>query len=118
MYNRIVKKGYTVDKIKSSNSTNKLESEKIILDSTLSYIGSYKRLTKKTNSINNKWLRYVIVFSLISVIWFLVTIWYFIIFVCFGILVIPFRLYRRSNKKNKIQALQHKELLEKLNENK
>jgi hypothetical protein len=45
---------------------------------------------------------------LICIIWFAVLCWY----IFFGLLLVPYRLIRRSSRKNKRDQLRHRELLD------
>lgn len=42
----------------------------------------------------------------------LVACWYFVMYVLFGILFIPYRLLRRGSRKNKRDKLRHREVLD------
>jgi hypothetical protein len=89
----------------------KLASEKVILSSPLSFTGSCARLWRITNVSANPWVRALILIPLtlllILLAWSFVLTWYSV----FGILVIPWRLFRRSQRKGKQQRLQHREML-------
>ena len=66
-----------------------------------------------------KWLLLVpLALCLILMAWSLVTIWYVIIFGLFGIFVIPFRLLTRSGRNRKRSKLQHREVLQAIQDNK
>lgn len=95
--------------------SEKLKSEKMVVSAPLSFAGSAQRIWKITDSDNVwiKWLLLVpIALMLIGGAWMVVACWYFIMYVLFGILFIPFRLWRRGARKNKRNELRHRELLE------
>ena len=101
--------------------SEKLASEKVVVSAPTSFSGSAARIWKMTHSDNAalKWLLLVpLALSLISIAWFFVAIWYFVIFGLFGILVIPFRLLTRSGRNRKRNKLQHRELLEAIRDGK
>ena len=89
-----------------------LGSEKVVVASPTSYAGSGKRIWKITKQENQivSYLLMPVALVLIFAAWIFVTIWY-----CFfGLLLVPYRLIRRSGRKEKKAALQHRESLEAL----
>ncbi len=92
----------------------RLASEKVVVAAPMSLAGSAARIWKITDLVPNvfvKWMLLVpIALMLIMMAWMVVAVWYII----FGILLVPYRLIRRSGRKGKRQALQHRELLEKI----
>ena len=93
----------------------KLASEKVVLSSPMSFSGSAARLWRVTQN-NNAWLKWLVLAPVIAIVifvsWTIVAIWYVIMYVLFGIFFIPWRLFRRSHRKNKKLELQHREVLE------
>lgn len=87
----------------------RLESEKVVVSAPMSFHGSAARIWRITYGKNLavKWLLVVLALSLIFVAWIVVLFWYCI----FGILLVPYRLIRRSSRKNKRENLRHRELL-------
>jgi hypothetical protein len=88
----------------------KLESEKVVISAPLSYAGSAARIWKLTGITDNMGGR--IALGLAAIILILaacsvVTAWYLI----FGLLLVPYRLVRRSSRKSKREALQHREMM-------
>lgn len=83
-----------------------LQSEKISIAAPLSFVGSAQRIKHK---IKNFWLA----LPIIALAWVFVIGWYLI----FGIFLIPYRLIRRSQRKNKKQEIQHREVLETIKNN-
>jgi Flp pilus assembly protein TadB len=101
--------------------SERLKSEKIVVSAPLSFAGSAQRIWKITNA-DNVWLKWLlfmpIALMLIAGAWTFVMCWYFIMYVVFGILFIPFRLWRRGARKNKRNELRHRELLEAIRDGK
>ena len=97
----------------------KLKSEKIIISSPLSFIGSVKRIWKITDVDNPavKMLLSLVAAALILFAWVFVAFWYVLIYVIFGILFIPYRLLRRSSRKQKQAKLRHREVLDAIEKN-
>ncbi len=90
----------------------KLASEKVILSSPMSFVGSTARLWRLTSLSSNVWIKWLLLMpptiALGLLAWSFVFCWYSI----FGIFVIPWRLFRRSQRKDKMRALQHREMLQ------
>lgn len=97
----------------------KLKSEKVIISSPLSFSGSAKRIWKITDVDNPvvKALLSLVAAALIMFAWVFVAFWYVLIYVVFGILFIPYRLLRRSSRKQKQAKLRHREVLEAIEKN-
>jgi hypothetical protein len=93
---------------------SKLKSEKVVISSPLSFSGSAKRIWKITDvdSPVVKALLGLVAAMLILFAWIFVAFWYVLIYVVFGILFIPYRLMRRSSRKQKQAKLRHREVLE------
>lgn len=97
---------------------NKLQSEKIVLASPLSFIGSAKRIWRITDtSVPLKVVTIPAAIILIVFAWAVVSIWYIIIYTVFGVLFIPYRLLRRSSRKQKQEKLRHREILDAVTKN-
>jgi hypothetical protein len=93
-----------------------LRSETIIVSSPMSFNGSSLRLWKITQTDHSglRWLVLIpLALVLICIAWFVIVFWYMI----FGILLVPFRLIRRSGRKNKRDKLRHSEILEAIEKN-
>lgn len=88
----------------------KLESEKVIIQSPMSFTGSAKRIWRTTETSNGlvKLLVVLLALTLIVMAWSFIAVWYFV----FGIFLIPFRLLRRGSRKRKRDELRHRELLQ------
>lgn len=93
---------------------SKLKSEKVVISSPLSFSGSAKRIWKITDVDRPamKALLGLVAAMLILFAWIFVAFWYVLIYVVFGILFIPYRLLRRSSRKQKQAKLRHREVLE------
>jgi Flp pilus assembly protein TadB len=98
---------------------SKLKSEKVVISSPLSFIGSVKRIWKITDVDNPavKMLLSLVAAALILFAWVFVAFWYVLIYVVFGILFIPYRMLRRSSRKQKQAKLRHREVLEAIEKN-
>lgn len=99
--------------------TRELASDKIVLSAPLSFIGSAARIWRitKTDNAVVKWFVLVpLALGLIGAAWMFVTFWYFVMYVLFGIFFIPYRLLRRSSRKQKQDKLRHHELLSAIQE--
>lgn len=97
---------------------NKLQSEKIILASPLSFIGSAKRIWHIAETSGAlKIVAIPMAIILIVFAWVIVSIWYVIIYIIFGVLFVPYRLLRRSGRKQKQEKLRHREILDTIAKN-
>lgn len=97
---------------------DKLQSEKIVLASPLSFIGSAKRIWRITET--GGILKVIAIPAAIVIImftWVIISIWYIIIYIVFGILFIPYRLLRRSGRKQKQEKLRHREIIDAVTRN-
>lgn len=94
----------------------KNKSERVVVESPMSFIGSAKRIWKITNFDNSliKIPLALVALMLISVAWFVIVFWYLL----FGLLLVPYRLLRRSSRKNKRDKLRHREVLSAIEKNK
>jgi uncharacterized membrane-anchored protein len=89
---------------------SRLASEKVVISAPISFHGSAVRIWKITDTENTalKWLLAIpVALFLIFIAWNVVLYWYLV----FGILLVPYRLIRRSSRKNKRDSLRHRELL-------
>lgn len=88
--------------------------EVIAVSAPMSYTGSAKRIFKLTH-IDNALLKWPLLVPIALILtltaWVFVTLWYLI----FGILVIPYRLLRRSQHKAKRDNIRHRELPDQIN---
>lgn len=97
-----------------------LPSEKVIVSAPFSFIGSAQRIWKLTYVDNPlaKILLTSLALVLIAGAWVFVACWYFIIYILFGILFIPYRLLRRGSRKRKQEKLRHREVLDAIEQQK
>ncbi|MGH2914442.1 MAG: DUF1707 SHOCT-like domain-containing protein [Solirubrobacteraceae bacterium] len=88
----------------------RLASEDVIISAPMSYSGSAQRIIRlRRHADGGRKLVAITVLAilLIVVIWALVTVWY----LTWGLLLIPYRVLRRSARKRKLEALRHRELM-------
>ena len=100
--------------------SNKLASEKVVISAPFSFAGSAQRIWKMTD-VDNPFLKFIL--ALIAIVfimfaWMFVACWYFVMYVLFGILFIPWRLLRRVSRKRKQERLRHREVLDAVQRNK
>lgn len=88
---------------------SELKSERIIIDSPMSFTGSAKRIWRLSD---NPTVKYLVLLPIIAFVWCIVLCWYMVLYVLLGIIFIPWRLLRRSQRKNKQRKLQYRELLD------
>lgn len=88
----------------------KLESEKVIVEAPLSFTGATKRIWRLTENENQK-LRWFLLIPLTLVLLFFVYCFILCWYTVFGVFLLPYRLIRRSQRKNKRDELRHRELL-------
>lgn len=88
---------------------SRLSSEEVIVSAPMSFHGSAARIWRITDNKNTtaKLLLVLLALWLIFMAWIIVLCWYLV----FGILLVPYRLIRRSSRKNKRDSLRHRELL-------
>jgi len=101
--------------------SEKLASEKVVISAPLSFAGSSQRIWKITETDNAalKWAALIpIALCLVFAAWMIVAVWYFIMYILFGVLFIPFRLWRRGSRRNKRDELRHREVLDAIQSNK
>jgi len=89
--------------------SEKLDSEKIVISSPMSFSGSAARLL---NLSDNLIFRILLIFPAILIWWSLIAIWYLL----FGVFLIPFRLIMRGSRKKKRDEARHRELLQAVKE--
>jgi Flp pilus assembly protein TadB len=93
-----------------------MRSERVVIESPLSFTGSRKRLWKLASigrgTAWGPWLKWLLLawvaVFLIGLAWLFVAGWYLL----FGLLLMPWRLLRRSSRKQKRDRLRHREILE------
>lgn len=94
------------------SANGKMRSEQIVVSAPLSFAGSAQRIWKLTEQ-DTPAMKYgmtVVALLFISIAWVFVLSWY----CTFGLLVVPYRMIRRGNRKDKVRAIQHREQLEAL----
>ncbi|MYG71922.1 MAG: hypothetical protein F4197_05510 [Acidimicrobiia bacterium] len=98
-------------------SQERLPSEQVIMESPLSFTGSAKRIIPAVygKMPRRPWaipVAPVVVALVISVVWGGVFFWYLV----WGVLLIPFRLFRRLQLKSEVDELRHREMLDAIHE--
>lgn len=82
----------------------------VVIQAPMSYIGSAKRIWKLAQPRDNQWIHgalIILTFTLIGLAWVAVTIWYL-----FAVwLMIPYRIIRRSQRKQRRDMLELQERL-------
>ncbi|MEV1085020.1 hypothetical protein AB0I98_43550 [Streptomyces sp. NPDC050211] len=110
-----------------STAPMELQSERVIVQAPLSFAGSTKRILRLTEphralalkAVVGPWwkgtlrvlldgLLVLTVGTLLFLTWIFIAVWYLF----WGILLIPYRLIRRSDRNRKREALQHREMLD------
>jgi hypothetical protein len=87
-----------------------LLSERVIVAAPFSFTGSAQRIWLWTQPSRQGWPQVGMVTLAVLAIacaWTFILYWYLI----FGLLVVPYRLIRRGQRKDQRQALQHREML-------
>lgn len=98
------------------------KSDRIVIQSPTSLTGSAKRIWRITRwnpETENPWVRWLAIMplramlfvaavALIVMAWVLVVGWYLL----FGLLMVPWRLFRRGARREKRERLRHAEMLE------
>lgn len=88
----------------------RMASEKVVLAAPLSFAGSAGRIWPLRLKSDESWKRAALVglaLVLIALAWTAVLAWYF----TFGLLLVPYRIIRRGQRKRKMQSFQHREVL-------
>ena len=100
--------------------SRQLASEKVVVSAPLSFSGSAQRIWKFTD-VGNPILKTalgLIAVTLIVCVWVFVAMWYFVMYVLFGVFFFIFRLFTRSRRKNKRDKLRHREVLDAIEQHK
>jgi uncharacterized membrane-anchored protein len=87
----------------------RLDSENVIVAAPMSFAGSAQRLWRLVPR-GGGWVPVAAgsgIVLLIAVVWAVVLCWY----VIFGLLLVPYRIIRRGQRKNRRQELRHREML-------
>jgi hypothetical protein len=88
----------------------RLPSEDVIISAPMSYTGSAQRIMRvrrRARSEIELAALTALAVGTVTFVWLLVTVWYLM----WGLLLVPYRLYRRGERKRKADALRHRELL-------
>lgn len=87
------------------------DSSQVVIEAPLSFTGSSKRINKIWSATDNAAVKWAILLP--SIVLLYVICWSFILcwYVFFGICLVPYRLIRRSSRKQKRDTLRHQEML-------
>lgn len=99
--------------------SHQLASEKVVISAPLSFSGSAQRIWQLTN-VDNPILKVALALLAVTLImgaWMFVIMWYFVMYVLFGVFFFIFRLFTRSRRKNKRDKLRHREVLDAVRQN-
>lgn len=94
---------------------SKMASEKVVIAAPLSFAGSAARIWKLVGLSAHPAARVGLALCAVTFIglaWMFVACWYLL----FGIFLVPYRLIRRGQRKRKRQALQHREMISAIQE--
>jgi hypothetical protein len=95
-----------------ARAEQRLASEDIVVSAPMSFHGSAARIWKLSRMAPDNGLATmalsVLAVLLIGAAWLVVVAWY----VVFSLLLVPYRLVRRGQRKRKLDATRHRELLE------
>jgi hypothetical protein len=83
----------------------------------MSFAGSAQRLAKLPRSVASPYLRmstWVLTVVLIMMVWVFVLAWYS----TWGLWLVPYRIIRRGQRKQKVERLRHREMIERLDRRK
>jgi hypothetical protein len=94
------------DGVPSIGPAPRLESERVVLAAPLSFQGSAIRIWRGVAEGRNGWMGALSVLAIVFA-WTGVLAWYTV----FGLLLVPYRLMRRTQRTGKRNALRHQELL-------
>ncbi len=100
--------------------SRQLASEQVVVSAPLSFSGSARRIWKITD-VENPILKTslgLIAVTLIVCAWVFVAMWYFVMYVLFGVFFFIFRLFTRSRRKSKRDKLRHREVLDAIDQRK
>ena len=81
----------------------------------MSFAGSAQRLAKLPESITSPYLRataWALAAVLIVMVWMFVLTWYLM----WGLWLVPYRILRRGQRKQKAEQLRHREMIERLDQ--
>lgn len=87
------------------SKNRQLPSEQVIVQAPMSYTGSRRRIVRRVTRHTRLALPAAI--PITAAAWLVVTAWY----VVFGVLVIPWRLIRRSHRVERRDQLRHREAI-------
>lgn len=89
------------------NGNTRLGSERIVTQAPMSFTGALKR-TRRLFAGGAVWLFWVVGLPLLLLWWTLIVGWY----LCFGLVLVPYRLMRRGQRRRRLEDARHREVLE------
>ena len=87
--------------------------ERVAVAAPMSFAGSAQRLAKLPGSVTSPYLRaiaWALTVVLIVTVWMFVLAWYSM----WGLWLLPYRIIRRGQRKQKVERLRHREMIEQL----
>lgn len=88
-----------------------MNNKQIIIEAPLSYTGSQKRIVRLWDASDTPWIKWALLLPSIVLLllsaWSFITAWY----LCWGIWLVPYRMVRRSSRKQKVEANRHAEMM-------
>jgi hypothetical protein len=81
-----------------------VSSERIVVAAPMSYTGSATRIWRWSP---NAWIRWGLLTWVVLLAWTTVTVWY----AAFGLLLVPYRLVRRGQRRRHLEDARHEEVL-------
>jgi len=86
-----------------------LSSEKVVVEAPMSFTGSARRIMRLAREADG-WAGLVLLVLLVAavaLVWCLVMAWY----LTWGLCLVPYRLIRRRQRRDKVARLRHRELI-------
>lgn len=84
-----------------------MKSEKNVVESPMGFAGSTNRIWRLSENV---WVRWLVLIWLVMMAWSIIAVWYMF----FSLLLLSWRLIRRSQRKARVEQLRHQEMLEHL----
>ena len=87
----------------------------MVIAAPMSFAGSAQRLAKLPGSVASPYLRAIVwalTIVLIMTVWMFVLAWY----LTWGLLLVPYRIIRRGQRKQKMERLRHREMIERIDQ--
>lgn len=100
--------------MRDGNQPHKYHSTQMVLSAPMSFVGAGARMRRlfKRLSWKKKLLAYVPFVMILTLWWTFIMSWY----VVFGMLVVPYRLFRRGHRRRRMEDQRQYELIEAMHE--